>query len=153
MRAVIQRVSWAKVEVEGKTVGEIGKGLVVLAAVEKGDGEREMEFLARKVAELRIFEDEEGRMNLSLLETGGEILLISQFTLAARIKKGRRPSFSKAEEPERAKKMLEGVAEKWRKMGIKVEEGVFGARMQVSLLNYGPVTIILDRQYGGENDR
>ncbi len=153
MRAVIQRVSWAKVEVEGKTVGEIGKGLVVLAAVEKGDGEREMEFLARKVAELRIFEDEEGRMNLSLLETGGEILLISQFTLAARIKKGRRPSFSKAEEPERAKKMLEGVAEKWRKMGIKVKEGVFGARMQVSLLNYGPVTIILDRQYGGENDR
>ncbi len=153
MRAVIQRVKGAKVEVEGKTVGEIGKGLLVLAAVEKGDGEREMEFLARKVAELRIFEDEEGRMNLSLLETGGEILLISQFTLAARIKKGRRPSFSKAEEPERAKKMLEGVAERWRKMGIKVEEGVFGARMQVSLLNYGPVTIILDRQYGGENDR
>ncbi len=153
MRAVIQRVRWAKVEVGGEAVGEIGKGLLVLAAVERGDGPREMEFLTKKVAELRIFEDEEGKMNLSLLEVGGEILLISQFTLAARIKKGRRPSFSKAEEPERAEKMLKEVAETWRRMGIKVEEGVFGAKMEVSLLNYGPVTIILDRQYGGENDR
>ncbi len=153
MRAVIQRVRWARVQVEGKVVGEIGRGLLVLAAVEKGDGPREMEFLTKKVAELRIFEDEEGRMNLSLMDVGGEVLLVSQFTLAARIKKGRRPSFSKAEEPERAEKMLKEVARRWRQMGIKVEEGVFGAKMQVSLLNYGPVTIILDRQYGGENDR
>ncbi len=152
MRAVIQRVRWARVEVDGKIVGEISRGLVVLVAVEKGDGEREMDFLKKKVAELRIFEDEEGRMNLSLLDVGGEILLISQFTLAARVKKGRRPSFSKAEEPRRAEEMLSSVAEAWREMGIRVEEGVFGAKMEVSLLNYGPVTIILDRQYGGEDD-
>ncbi len=153
MRAVIQRVLHAEVKVDGKTTGKIGRGLLVLVAVEKGDGEKEMDFLVRKVAELRIFEDEEGKMNLSLQDIGGEILLISQFTLAARIKKGRRPSFDKAEEPEKARKMLEEVASRWRGMGIKVEEGVFGARMEVSLLNYGPVTIILDRQYGGENDR
>ncbi len=152
MRAVIQRVLQAQVKVEGRVRGKIGRGLVVLAAVERGDGPREMEFLVKKVAELRIFEDQEGKMNLSLLDIGGEVLLVSQFTLAARIKKGRRPSFSRAEEPERAKKMLEEAAEAWRKMGLKVEEGVFGAKMEVSLVNYGPVTIILDRQYGGEND-
>jgi len=149
MRAVIQRVLEAEVRVDGKTVGKIGKGLLVLAAVEKGDGERELDFLVRKVAEMRIFEDEEGHMNLSLQDIGGEILLISQFTLAARIKKGRRPSFDKAEEPQRARSMLEEATSRWRKMGIKVKEGIFGAKMEVSLVNYGPVTIILDRQYGG----
>lgn len=149
MRAVIQRVLEAEVRVDGKTVGKIGKGLLVLAAVEKGDGERELDFLVRKVAELRVFEDEESRMNLSLQDIGGEILLISQFTLAARIKKGRRPSFDKAEEPQRARSMLEEASSRWRKMGIKVEEGIFGAKMEVFLVNYGPVTIILDRQYGG----
>jgi len=150
MRAVIQRVKRAEVKVEGKSVGKIGKGLLVLASVEKGDGEKELDFLVRKTAELRIFEDEDGKMNLSLLDVGGEILLISQFTLAARVKKGRRPSFDKAEDPQRAKMMLEEAAKRWKNMGINVEQGIFGARMEVSLINYGPVTIILDRQYGGE---
>lgn len=153
MRAVIQRVLEAEVKVEGKTVGKIGKGLLVLAAVEKGDGEREVDFLVRKVAELRIFEDEEGKMNFSLQDIEGEILLISQFTLAARIKKGRRPSFDKAEEPQKARRILNEAISRWKSMGIKVQKGVFGAKMEVSLVNYGPVTIILDRQYGGENDR
>ncbi|MCD6453825.1 MAG: D-tyrosyl-tRNA(Tyr) deacylase [Candidatus Aminicenantes bacterium] len=150
MRAVIQRVKRAEVKVEGKSVGKIGKGLLVLASVEKGDGEKELDFLVRKTAELRIFEDEDGKMNLSLLDVGGEILLISQFTLAARVKKGRRPCFDKAEDPQRAKMMLEEAAKRWKNMGINVEQGIFGARMEVSLINYGPVTIILDRQYGGE---
>ncbi len=147
MRAVIQRVSRAQVKVEGKVVGKIGKGLLVLVSIEKGDGEKELDFLVRKVAELRIFDDEEGKMNLSLLDVGGELLVVSQFTLSARIKKGRRPSFDKAEVPDRAKEMIAEAIKRWRAMGIKVEEGIFGARMEVELCNVGPVTIILDRQY------
>ncbi len=153
MRAVLQRVSQAEVKVNGIVKGKINKGILVLAAVEKEDSEKEIDFLVRKTAELRIFEDGNGKMNFSLLDIGGEIMLISQFTLAARVKKGRRPSFDKAEDPEKAKEILGKAVEKWKKMGIKVEQGIFGARMEISLLNYGPVTIILDRKYGGKNDR
>ncbi len=151
MRAVLQRVSKAEVRVNGKVVGKIGRGLLVLVAIEKGDGERELDFLVRKVAELRIFEDDEGKMNLSLLDVGGELLVVSQFTLSARVKKGRRPSFDRAEEPQRAKAMIEEAVKRWKQMGIRVEQGVFGARMEVELCNVGPVTIILDRQYGEES--
>jgi len=150
---VLQRVSRAEVKVNGAVKGKINKGILVLAAIEKGDGEKEIDFLVRKTTELRIFEDGNGKMNLSLLDIGGEIMLISQFTLAARVKKGRMPSFDKAEGPEKAKEILDKAVERWEKMGIKVEQGIFGARMEISLLNYGPVTIILDRKYGGKNDR
>ena len=144
MKAVIQRVGEAKVEVEGKTVGQIGKGIVVLLGVEKGDEERNADWLAEKICNLRIFEDQAGKMNLSLLETGGEILAVSQFTLAGNCAKGRRPSFDSAAPPQEAKRLYEYFVERLRGLGTKVETGIFQAMMQVSLVNDGPVTFILE---------
>jgi len=144
VRAVIQRVKEARVRVEGKTVGEIGTGLLVLLGVHRDDGEKDARFLINKVPYLRIFEDEEGKMNRSVKEVGGEILLISQFTLYGDCRRGLRPSFDQAAPPEVAKKWYEEVGEGWEREGVKVERGVFGAFMEVEIHNQGPVTIILD---------
>lgn len=145
MIGVLQRVSKAKVTVEGDTVGSIGNGLLVLLGVENGDTCEDMEKLCNKMVNLRIFSDEDGKMNLSLTEDGGSILLVSQFTLMADCKKGRRPSFVKAGEPPFAKDMYKKTAEYIRdKLGIACEMGIFGAHMEVGLVNDGPVTIILN---------
>jgi D-tyrosyl-tRNA(Tyr) deacylase len=144
MRAVVQRVRRSWVKVEGKTVGEIGTGLNVLLGVGRGDTEEDAKKLARKIAHLRIFEDERGKFQHSLLDVGGEVLVISQFTLYANVKKGRRPSFEEAEEPERARFLYGMFIEEMRSLGVKVETGVFGAMMEVYIENWGPVTIVLD---------
>jgi D-tyrosyl-tRNA(Tyr) deacylase len=144
LKAVIQRVSAAKVEVEGKTVGQIGKGILLLLGVEKGDGERDADWLAEKVGNLRIFEDESGKMNMSVKEIAGELLAVSQFTLAGNCAKGRRPSFDSAAPPEEANMLYEYFVGKLRGLGLTVETGVFQAMMQVSLTNDGPVTFILE---------
>lgn len=143
MKIVLQRVRRASVEVEGKVVGEIGRGVCLLVGIEKGDSERDAQYLAKKVVELRIFPDIEGRMNVSLPEIQGEVLAASQFTLAASTRKGRRPSFDKAETPERAEKLFDYFVGIIRERGIKVETGVFQAMMDVNLINEGPVTFIL----------
>lgn len=144
MRIVLQRVSSANVVVEGDCVGEIGKGLVALVGVETGDGEEECRFLAQKTVELRIFPDDEGKMNRSLLDISGELLAISQFTLLADWKKGRRPGFKRAAAPEMANKLYEHYVEIVRDKGVSVATGVFAADMKVSLTNDGPVTLVLD---------
>jgi len=144
MKIVLQRVKEARVVVGGKVVGSIGRGLCLLVGVEKGDREVEADWLANKVVELRIFPDENDKMNLSLLETGGEILAVSQFTLASSIKKGRRPSFDNAEAPERAAQLFDYFVQKLRELGVEVQTGVFQAMMEVQLINEGPVTFILD---------
>jgi D-tyrosyl-tRNA(Tyr) deacylase len=144
MKIVLQRVKEARVDVDGKTVGRIGKGVCLLVGVEKGDGEPDAEFLARKTVELRIFPDAEGKMNLSLGETGGEVLAVSQFTLAASVRKGRRPSFDGAEEPGRASELFRYFVGAIEALGIAVETGVFQALMEVHILNDGPVTFLLD---------
>ena len=145
MRAVIQRVLESSVSVDGKTVGESGKGYMILLGVVRGDTQREAELLARKTASLRVFEDENGKMNKSVLDIDGEILAISQCTLCADCKKGNRPSFTDSEEPENANRLYELYCEELKKNGVKrVEKGVFGADMKVSLINDGPVTICFD---------
>jgi len=144
VKIVLQRVKKAKVLVEEKTAGEIGTGVCLLVGIEKGDREVEADYLADKVIGLRIFPDEQGKMNLSLAETGGSILAVSQFTLAASIKKGRRPSFDQAESPERAARLFNYFVERLKASGLKVETGVFQAMMDVYLINDGPVTFILD---------
>jgi len=144
VRAVIQRVNWSQVVVDGKVVARIGRGLLVLLGVGKEDNEKDVEFMLRKIPNLRIFEDEEGKMNRSLMEIGGELLLISQFTLYGNCRKGLRPSFEKAASPEQANQLYELLLKTLREQGVKVQNGVFGAHMQVSLCNDGPVTIILD---------
>lgn len=145
MKAVIQRVKNASVTVEGKTVGEIGKGFLVLLGVMEGDTETEMKILAKKTAEIRIFEDENEKMNLSLGQIDGEVLVVSQFTLCADTAKGRRPSFIKSAKPDMAKDLYERYVAELQNYGIKkVETGIFAADMQVSLVNDGPVTIIMD---------
>ena len=146
MRAVLQRVARAAVDVEGETTAETGRGLVVLLAVERGDTTAEADWIARKAADLRVFEDEAGRMNRSVAETGGAVLLVSQFTLAADCRKGRRPSFDGAAPPEEARPLLARVREGLERAGLQVREGRFGEHMQVSLVNDGPVTIILERR-------
>ncbi len=146
MRALIQRVSKASVEVDGETVGKIGRGLLVLAAAGREDGDEEIDLLARKISEMRIFPDGDNKFNLSLLDVGGEILLVSQFTLFTDCRKGRRPGFSRAAIPTLAEPLIERMADRFRERGIKVETGVFGAMMDVSLVNDGPVTIWLDTQ-------
>ncbi len=144
MKAVLQRVSEASVKVEGKTVGEIGKGLVVLLGVHQADEKADAEYLAQKITELRIFEDAQQRMNLSLLDVQGSILAISQFTLFANTRKGRRPSFIEAAPPEKGNALYRYFVDLLRQRGISVETGIFGAMMEVKLINQGPVTIILD---------
>lgn len=145
MKAVIQRVLESSVSVDGKTVGSSNKGYMILVGVTKGDTSKEAELLARKTAMLRVFEDENGKMNKSVLDIDGDILAISQFTLCADCKKGNRPSFTDSEEPENAKKLYELYCEELKKNGVKrVEKGVFGADMKVSLVNDGPVTICFD---------
>ena len=144
MRAVVQRVSRAAVRVDGKTTGAIANGLCALLSVGIDDVEDDAAVIAEKVAELRIFGDEAGQMNRSLMETGGSILLISQFTLHGDARKGRRPSFISAAREEQAKPLYERVGQLLERRGITVAYGVFGARMSVELVNEGPVTILLD---------
>ena len=145
MRAVVQRVSLARVHVDGAVVGEIGNGLLIFLGVEKGDTEDDLNYIASKVASLRIFYDDAGRMNLDVKEVSGGVLVVSQFTLMGDCRKGRRPSFDAAEEPAKAKNMYEAFAEKLKTEGIgRVEKGVFGADMKVELTNDGPVTMLLD---------
>ena len=145
MKAVIQRVSSASVEVESEIVGSCNKGYMILLGAEKGDTESEAELLARKTANLRIFCDDDDKMNLSILDIDGEILCISQFTLLADVKKGNRPSFINALEPVGAKRLYEYFCQCLRDLGVKkVDEGVFGGDMKVSLVNDGPVTILYD---------
>lgn len=152
MKAVIQRVSSASVEVEGKIVGECQKGFMVLFGAAEGDTEADVEILAKKTANLRVFCDENDKMNLSLLDIDGEVLAISQFTLLADVKKGNRPSFINAMQPSEAERLYKLYCEKLREAGIKkVAEGVFGADMNVNLVNQGPVTILFDTEIWRKN--
>ena len=144
MRAVVQRVLRASVAVNDQITGEIGRGYMVLIGVETGDTEKDRACIADKVANLRVFEDDAGKMNLSLQEAGGAILAVSQFTLLGDVRDGRRPSFITAARPEEAVPLYEGVIADWRGRGIVVETGLFGADMAVSLVNDGPVTILMD---------
>jgi len=146
MRAVVQRVEESYVKVDGRVVGRIGRGLNILLGVKRGDTEEDVEKLVRKIANLRIFEDDRGKFQHSLLDIGGEVLVVSQFTLYASIRKGRRPSFELAEEPGRAEGLYRAFVERFRKEGLKVEEGVFGAMMEVFIKNWGPVTIVVDSE-------
>jgi D-tyrosyl-tRNA(Tyr) deacylase len=148
MKIVLQRVKEAGVRVGGETVARIGRGLCLLVGVEKGDREEDARALARKAVELRIFPDAEGRMNRSLAEIGGEVLAVSQFTLAGSVRKGRRPSFDGAEEPRRASELFDDFVGAVEALGITVETGVFRAAMEVDILNDGPVTFVLDSRDG-----
>jgi len=144
MRAVIQRVSEASVTVEGQVVGQINRGLLVLLGIGRGDGQSEAILLAEKIANLRIFPDDQGRFNRSVLDISGEVLIVSQFTLYADTRRGRRPSFTDAAAPEIAAPLVEAFAAALRERGLMVANGVFGAHMYVYLQNDGPVTVILD---------
>jgi D-tyrosyl-tRNA(Tyr) deacylase len=144
MRAVVQRVKSAAVFVEGLVRGEIGQGLLVLVGVGRGDGEKDIAYLASKLPELRIFEDTSGKFNLSVKDVRGRLLIVSQFTLYGDCRKGRRPSFTEAAEPAEAKRLYEQLILKLREQGVSVETGEFQARMEVHLVNDGPVTILLD---------
>ncbi len=148
MKAVIQRVTRASVEVDGQVVGKIGEGLLVLLGVAKADGEPDGRFIVEKLRTLRIFSDEAGRMNRSLTEIGGSILLVSQFTLLGNTRNGRRPSFDEAAAPDEAKHWYEWVQTMLKAQGTHVETGVFAAHMKVDLLNDGPVTFCLDSRSG-----
>ena len=144
MKAIIQRVKKAIVRVNDEIVSEIGKGILVLVGVEKEDTEKEREFIADKIINLRIFPDSEGKMNLSVLDIKGEILSVSQFTLTSKIKNGRRPDFGRAMPPEKAKDFYQEFLNDLKKSGLIVKDGKFGAMMEVELINDGPVTFILD---------
>jgi D-tyrosyl-tRNA(Tyr) deacylase len=145
MRVVVQRVSKASVEVDGRIVGKIERGILVYVGIERGDTEKEIAFMAEKILNLRIFPDDERRMNLSVKDIGGAVLSISQFTLASYIKKGRRPDFTNAEDPEAAEKLYENFNDLCRRE-IPVETGIFGAMMQIESVNDGPVTFIIERK-------
>jgi D-aminoacyl-tRNA deacylase len=144
MRAVVQRVTQGAVRVDDRTVGAIGAGLVVLLGVARGDGPRQADYLAEKIVGLRIFEDQAGKMNLSLADVGGSLLVVSQFTVLGECRKGRRPSFAKAAAPAEAEAVYAYFVDKVRAMGVTTAAGRFRAMMQVSLVNDGPVTLILD---------
>jgi D-tyrosyl-tRNA(Tyr) deacylase len=144
MRAILQRVTSARVNVDGRTVGEIAAGLLVFAAVERGDGPEDIKYTAGKIKDLRIFEDEVGKMNRSVAEAGGAVLVVSQFTLCGDCRKGRRPSFDDAEAPAIAKPLYESLVAGLRALDLKVETGEFRAHMIVELVNDGPVTLMLD---------
>ena len=144
MRAVIQRVSEASVEVSDEVVGEIGTGLLVLLAVAADDTRDDANYLADKIINLRIFADQEDKMNRSLLDTGGAVLAVSQFTLYGDVRRGRRPSYTDAAEPAKANDLYEYFVERVRSLGVSIETGVFQAKMKVHLVNDGPVTILLD---------
>ena len=144
MKIVIQRVTEANVKVEGKIVGEITKGLLLLIGIDEEDEKTDADWLVQKILNLRIFGDEEGKLNLSVTDISGEILCISQFTLIADYKKGNRPSFIKAAKPDKAIPLFEYLKTEIAKSGLKTESGIFGADMKVSLLNDGPVTIVMD---------
>ena len=144
MKALLQRVAGASVSVSGEMVGRIGRGLVVLVGVSVGDSQRDAEFLAQKTVNLRVFSDDEGRFNLSALDVEGELLVVSQFTLLADTRKGRRPSFVGAAPPDQAEELVECFVREARVTGLKVETGRFQQYMQVAIHNDGPVTIMLD---------
>ncbi len=153
MKAVIQRVKSSSVVVSGKISGEIGEGLLILLGVMGDDSEYDAEILAKKTANLRVFRDENNKMNKSLLDINGEALVVSQFTLCADLKKGNRPSFSFSAEPDKAKKLYEYYIELLRQNGVKkVEQGVFGGDMEVNILNNGPVTILYDTEIYRKNE-
>jgi len=144
MKAVVQRVSSARVDVEGEKLGEIDLGLLVLLGVARGDEERDAAFLAEKIVGLRIFRDDEGKMNRAVTEVGGSILAVSQFTLLGDCRKGRRPSFVEAAPPETAERLYQHYVARTRALGVRTETGRFQAHMEVHLVNDGPVTILLD---------
>ena len=144
MRAVVQRVAACEVHVRDEVIGRIGPGLLVLLGVSQPDEEKDADYLADKIAHLRLFEDDDGKMNRSLVDTGGEMLIVSQFTLLGDCRKGRRPSFVKAAPPEKAEKLYDYFVYQVRLKGISVASGQFQARMAVSLVNDGPVTLILE---------
>ena len=146
MRVVIQRVASARVRVGEQVVGEIGRGLLVLVSVAPADGPKDIEYIAGKLRDIRIFEDDQGKMNRSVVEVGGALLLVSQFTLHGDVRKGRRPSFDGAAPPQLARQMYEDVVRVLRGQGLRVETGAFGAHMMVELVNDGPVTILLDSE-------
>jgi D-tyrosyl-tRNA(Tyr) deacylase len=145
MRALLQRVSKANVTVEGQTISTIGKGLLILLGVGHGDGEEQAKFLSEKIANLRVFEDEQGKTNLSILDVKGEAIVVSQFTLYADTRKGRRPSFIEAALPEVAAPLVDRFADLLRGHGVPTQTGKFGAHMEVEIHNDGPVTIWLER--------
>jgi len=146
VRAVVQRVSRASVSVDGRIVAEIGRGLLVLLGVSRTDSEASADYVAEKIAGLRIFEDSVGKMNLSVIDVKGSVLLVSQFTLYGDVRRGKRPSFDAAAPPEQARKLYDYTLERLHALGLPCETGVFQAMMQVELVNDGPVTILLDSE-------
>ncbi len=146
MRVVIQRVTAARVRVDDRLIGEIEAGLLVLLSVSGNDGPADVEYIAGKLRDIRIFEDDQGKMNRSVVDVGGALLVVSQFTLHGDVRKGRRPSFDRAAPPEFARRMYEEVVRLLREQGLRVETGAFQAHMQVELVNDGPVTILLDSE-------
>jgi len=144
MKTLLQRVSSATVSVNGQIVGSIHKGLLVFFCAVKGDGEQDLDYTVKKISQMRIFEDEQGKMNRSITDVAGEVLVVSQFTLAASTRKGNRPSFEEAEAPDQAKAIYEDAVRRLRERGIPVQTGVFAAMMEVALVNDGPVTIWID---------
>lgn len=148
MRAVIQRVASAQVSVDGRVVARVGRGLLVLLGIERGDGPPDLEYIAGKVRDVRIFADEQGKMNRAAAETGAEILVVSQFTLLGDCRRGRRPSFDDAAPPDEARAMYDAFVRTLREVPLPVQTGLFQAMMQVELVNDGPVTILLDSHRG-----